>query len=184
MPAASVARAPAHRRGAEPQTTGGAGDAVWHGALHAGTVAESLAATGFDIRAQIIWAKERLVLSRPLRVTGDSARAADFDIRPGVLSDMGEGDEWPGLRARILAADIFVLGTRPTTGPEHFKASGRPIARRRSKVVTGSSCCAGLARQLSAAGGGSGSSRCEQTHSTLASLSPLATSACSMRLSK
>jgi len=37
---------------------------VWHGALHAGTVAESLMACGFDIRAQIVWAKERLVLSR------------------------------------------------------------------------------------------------------------------------
>lgn len=37
---------------------------VWHGALHAGTVADSLAATGFDIRSQIIWAKERHVLSR------------------------------------------------------------------------------------------------------------------------
>ena len=37
---------------------------VWHGALHAVTVAESLTACGFDIRAQIIWAKERLVLGR------------------------------------------------------------------------------------------------------------------------
>src|SRR6056297_1288482 len=37
---------------------------VWHGALHAATVAESLEAAGFTIRAQIIWAKERLVLSR------------------------------------------------------------------------------------------------------------------------
>ena len=37
---------------------------VWHGALHATTVAESLIATGFDVRSQIIWAKERLVLSR------------------------------------------------------------------------------------------------------------------------
>jgi DNA modification methylase len=37
---------------------------VWHGALHATTVADSLVATGFDIRAQIVWAKERLVLSR------------------------------------------------------------------------------------------------------------------------
>ena len=37
---------------------------VWHGALHATTVAESLMATGFAIRSQIIWAKERLVLSR------------------------------------------------------------------------------------------------------------------------
>ncbi len=37
---------------------------VWHGALHATTVAESLVACGFDIRSQIIWAKPRLVLSR------------------------------------------------------------------------------------------------------------------------
>ena len=37
---------------------------VWHGALHATTVAESLEAAGFAIRRQIIWAKERLVLSR------------------------------------------------------------------------------------------------------------------------
>ena len=37
---------------------------VWHGALHATTVAGSLQACGFAIRSQIIWAKERLVLSR------------------------------------------------------------------------------------------------------------------------
>ncbi|WP_376094354.1 site-specific DNA-methyltransferase [Roseomonas sp. CCTCC AB2023176] len=37
---------------------------VWHGALHAATVAESLTACGFQIRAQIVWAKERLVLGR------------------------------------------------------------------------------------------------------------------------
>ena len=37
---------------------------VWHGALHAAEVAESLVAAGFNVRSQIIWAKERLVLSR------------------------------------------------------------------------------------------------------------------------
>ncbi|SIS91969.1 DNA modification methylase [Phaeovulum vinaykumarii] len=37
---------------------------VWHGALHAATVADSLVAAGFAIRSQIIWAKDRLVLSR------------------------------------------------------------------------------------------------------------------------
>lgn len=37
-------------------------------------------------------------------------RAADYDIKPGVLSDEGEGDDWPQLRSRILAADIFLLG--------------------------------------------------------------------------
>ena len=37
---------------------------VWHGALHAATVAESLETAGFTIRSQIVWAKDRLVLSR------------------------------------------------------------------------------------------------------------------------
>jgi DNA modification methylase len=37
---------------------------VWHGALHAATVAASLEREGFAIRAQIIWAKERLVIGR------------------------------------------------------------------------------------------------------------------------
>jgi DNA modification methylase len=37
---------------------------VWHGALHAAEVAESLEASGYQIRAQIIWAKDRLVMGR------------------------------------------------------------------------------------------------------------------------
>jgi len=37
---------------------------VWHGALHATTVADSLQACGFEIRAQIVWAKDRLVMGR------------------------------------------------------------------------------------------------------------------------
>jgi DNA methylase len=37
---------------------------VWHGGLHAGVVAASLVAAGFEIRSQIIWAKPALVFSR------------------------------------------------------------------------------------------------------------------------
>ena len=37
---------------------------VWHGALHASIVAESLVSCGFNVRAQIIWAKDRLVMGR------------------------------------------------------------------------------------------------------------------------
>lgn len=37
---------------------------VWHGGLHASIVQQSLAATGFTIRAQIIWAKQHFVFSR------------------------------------------------------------------------------------------------------------------------
>jgi multimeric flavodoxin WrbA len=38
-------------------------------------------------------------------------RIADQDVKPGVTSDEGEGDAWPAIRARILAADILVFGT-------------------------------------------------------------------------
>ncbi|MGD9507000.1 MAG: site-specific DNA-methyltransferase [Geminicoccaceae bacterium] len=37
---------------------------VWHGALHAPLVADSLIASGFAIRTQIIWDKTRLVIGR------------------------------------------------------------------------------------------------------------------------
>lgn len=44
-------------------------------------------------------------------VAGEVVRAVDHNIKPGVLSDEGDGDEWPTLREKIVAADIFVLGT-------------------------------------------------------------------------
>lgn len=37
---------------------------VWHGMIHAGTVFDSLVACGFSIRAEIVWAKSQLVMSR------------------------------------------------------------------------------------------------------------------------
>ncbi|TPN62934.1 NAD(P)H-dependent oxidoreductase [Mesorhizobium sp. B1-1-1] len=46
----------------------------------------------------------------PHGVRGEIVRALDYDVKPGVLSDMGEGDGWPQLRRKILDADIFVLG--------------------------------------------------------------------------
>lgn len=37
---------------------------VWHGGLHAASVAESLEAAGFAMRSQIIWVKQQLVIGR------------------------------------------------------------------------------------------------------------------------
>ncbi|TIT37153.1 MAG: flavodoxin family protein [Mesorhizobium sp.] len=51
-----------------------------------------------------------LAALKPHGVKGEVVRAVDHDIKPGVLSDMGKGDDWPGLREKILAADIFILG--------------------------------------------------------------------------
>lgn len=41
----------------------------------------------------------------------ETVRVVDLDVKPGVTSDEGEGDAWPDLRRRILAADILILGT-------------------------------------------------------------------------
>ena len=54
---------------------------------------------------------DMLAAMKPHGITGEVVRAADHDILPGVTSDEGEGDAWPALRQRLLAADIFVLGT-------------------------------------------------------------------------
>jgi multimeric flavodoxin WrbA len=44
-------------------------------------------------------------------VITSSVRVVDFNVMPGVEKDMGEGDDWPAIRERILAADILVLST-------------------------------------------------------------------------
>ena len=38
-------------------------------------------------------------------------RLADHNILPGVTSDEGEGDAWPAIREKVLAADILIVGT-------------------------------------------------------------------------
>ncbi|PRB78000.1 NADPH-dependent oxidoreductase [Arthrobacter sp. MYb214] len=45
------------------------------------------------------------------QVHSEILRIADFDVKPGVLKDMGGGDQWPGIRQKLLAADILVLAT-------------------------------------------------------------------------
>lgn len=47
---------------------------------------------------------------KPHGVKAEVVRALDHDIKPGVLSDMGKGDDWPDLREKIVGADIFILG--------------------------------------------------------------------------
>ncbi|MEV7728703.1 NAD(P)H-dependent oxidoreductase [Streptomyces sp. NPDC087917] len=44
-------------------------------------------------------------------VTGHTIRIADFDVTPGVETDMGDGDAWPQIRAQVLDADIVILST-------------------------------------------------------------------------
>ena len=40
----------------------------------------------------------------------ETIRIAAHDVKPGVSSDEGDGDAWPAIRAKILAADILIFG--------------------------------------------------------------------------
>ena len=40
-------------------------------------------------------------------VHSDSVRVVELNVSPGVEEDSGRGDEWPQLREKICAADIW-----------------------------------------------------------------------------
>jgi multimeric flavodoxin WrbA len=61
-------------------------------------------------------------------VDGDEVRVVDFDVRPGVEADMGDGDEWPQLRSRILAADILIFATPTWVG--HMSSVAQRVLER------------------------------------------------------
>ncbi len=61
-------------------------------------------------------------------VTGDLVRAVDLAIAPGVEADMGDGDEWPTLREKVLAADILVFVT-PTWMGQQSSVAQRVLER-------------------------------------------------------
>ena len=44
-------------------------------------------------------------------VETETIRLADHNIKPGVTSNEGEGDDWPKIREKVLEADILLIGT-------------------------------------------------------------------------
>ena len=46
-----------------------------------------------------------------LGVETETVRVVDYDVPFGVYSDLGEGDEWPTILAKIKACDILIIGT-------------------------------------------------------------------------
>jgi multimeric flavodoxin WrbA len=50
-------------------------------------------------------------LYRDLGVESETVRIVDHNIPFGVETDMGEGDEWPEILAKLKEADIVVIGT-------------------------------------------------------------------------
>lgn len=88
-------------------------------------------------------------------VSCSTVRLVDFNIAPGVESDMGDGDEWPQVHDAILSSEILVVATPTWIGKPSSIAQrvlerldamisetdddGRPVAFNRvaGVVVTG-----------------------------------------------
>ncbi len=45
-----------------------------------------------------------------------TVRAVDLDLLPGVKTDQGEGDDWPGVHDKLLAADILIIASPTWVG--------------------------------------------------------------------
>ena len=61
-------------------------------------------------------------------VTGDVVRVVDHDVKPGVEADMGDGDAWPAIREKVLAADILVVSTPTWVG--HMSSVAQRVLER------------------------------------------------------
>jgi len=61
-------------------------------------------------------------------VTSETVRIVDHDVKPGVEKDMGDGDEWPAIRDKILAADILIFATPTWMG--HTSSVGQRVLER------------------------------------------------------
>ena len=51
-----------------------------------------------------------------LGVKSTYLRLADYDLKPGVEADMGDGDEWPIIRRHIVDSDILIVATPTWVG--------------------------------------------------------------------
>ncbi|NRQ37442.1 flavodoxin family protein [Nonomuraea sp. NN258] len=56
----------------------------------------------------------RALMERDVEVS--EIRAVDLDIKPGVQTDMGGGDEWPRVHDMLLNAEILVIATPTWVG--------------------------------------------------------------------
>ena len=111
-----LALAPAHLRDA--RSCHGAGGRC-PGAIDAGRVDGRLKAVMLNCTlkyAPEVSNTEALMLKvnewwDTMDVETEIVRVVDYDVRFGVSSDEGDGDEWPPILEKIKAADIIVIGT-------------------------------------------------------------------------
>ncbi|GAB5501326.1 MAG: DNA modification methylase [Pseudohongiellaceae bacterium] len=101
---------------------------VWHAGVYGAVVAESLIATGFNIRAQIIWSKPRLVLSR-----GDY----HWKHEPCIYAvKKGKKSHWQGARDQSTIWEIAPITQGEDEATEH--GTQKPVETMRRPIVNNS----------------------------------------------
>src|SRR3954447_15184060 len=87
------------------------------------TLSPSPAASSSDLMA-------RQVLEELAKhgVSGEVVRVVDHDVKPGVEVDMGDGDAWPAIRERMMAADILLVSTPTWVG--HMSSVAQRVLER------------------------------------------------------
>ena len=58
----------------------------------------------------------------------ETVRCVDHSILPGVETDMGDGDEWPAILDKIVAADIVLMSTPTWVG--HMSSVAQRVLER------------------------------------------------------
>lgn len=104
---------------------------VWHGALHASTVSESLAAAGFSLRLLIVWVKNRAAIGRghyhwKHEPCFESEKVQDAEML--CYSTNGKGASWVGGRAQTTVWEIPVCN-------QHSKGEDAKVSHGTQKPV-------------------------------------------------
>jgi DNA modification methylase len=100
---------------------------VWHSGVRSRTVAESLEACGFAIRAQIVWAKPRLVLGR-----GDyhwQHEPCFYAVRKGANGN------WQGARDQTT---LWTIGTADGEDEATVHGTQKPVECMRRAIINNS----------------------------------------------
>ena len=100
---------------------------VWHSGIRGHTVAESLEGCGFNIRAQIVWAKPRLVLGR-----GDyhwQHEPCFYAVRKGASGN------WQGARDQ---ATLWTIGTADIEDEATIHGTQKPVECMRRPILNNS----------------------------------------------
>jgi multimeric flavodoxin WrbA len=58
----------------------------------------------------------------------ESVRCVDYHLMPGVEADMGDSDQWPQIRQKVLDADILVMATPTWLG--HMSSVAQRVLER------------------------------------------------------